>query len=69
VSTPLEPHEVDKPYLRRWLRDTLELFVRSPVRFGMLKATNISMKAAPPIVRALPVAAAQADPISARTAR
>lgn len=38
MSTPLEPHVVDKPYLRRWLRATLELLVRSPVRFGMLIA-------------------------------
>jgi hypothetical protein len=38
VSTPLEPHEVDKPYLRRWLWETLGLFVRSPLRFGLLVA-------------------------------
>jgi hypothetical protein len=38
VSTQLEPHEVDKPYLRRWLRDTAELFIRSPLRFGLLIA-------------------------------
>jgi hypothetical protein len=38
MSTPLEPREVDKPYLGRWLRDTLVLFVRSPLRFGLLIA-------------------------------
>jgi hypothetical protein len=38
VTTLLEPREVDKPYLRRWLRDTFELFVRSPLRFGLLIA-------------------------------
>jgi len=38
VNTTLEPREVDKPYLRRWLRDTLELFIRSPLRFGLLIA-------------------------------
>ena len=29
---------LQKPYLRRWLRDTLVLFVRSPLRFGQLIA-------------------------------
>ena len=38
VSAPLEPREVDKPYLRRWLRATLDLFIRSPLRFGLLIA-------------------------------
>jgi len=38
MSTPLEPREVDKPHLRRWLRATFDLFVRSPLRFGLLIA-------------------------------
>jgi hypothetical protein len=34
MSATLEPSEVEKPFVRRWLRMTLELFVRSPLRFG-----------------------------------
>src|ERR1700722_18634552 len=38
MSTVLEPREVDKPFWKRWLRMTWQLFVRSPVRFGILIA-------------------------------
>lgn len=38
MNVTLDPREVDKPYLGRWLRMTLELFVRSPVRFGIVIA-------------------------------
>jgi hypothetical protein len=38
MSIILEPRKVDKPFSRRWLRMTGELFVRSPVRFCMLIA-------------------------------
>jgi len=34
----LEPRKVDKPFLRRWLRMTFELFLRSPVRFSIVIA-------------------------------
>jgi hypothetical protein len=36
VAETLEPREVDKPYARRWLTAALTLFLRSPVRFGLL---------------------------------
>ncbi len=35
MSPTLEPREVDKPFIQRWLLMTLKLFVRSPVRFGI----------------------------------
>jgi hypothetical protein len=38
MSTTLEPREVEKPFLLRWLRMTCELFVRSPLRFGAVIA-------------------------------
>ncbi|HTC51071.1 MAG TPA: hypothetical protein VK700_03970 [Steroidobacteraceae bacterium] len=38
MATPFEPREVDKPFIPRWLRLTLQLFARSPVRFGILIA-------------------------------
>jgi len=38
MSIALEPRKVDKPFLRRWLRITFELFVRSPVRFSIVNA-------------------------------
>jgi hypothetical protein len=38
MSTTLEPREVEKPFLLRWLRMTFELFVRSPLRFGAVIA-------------------------------
>jgi hypothetical protein len=38
MATPFEPREVDRPFLQRWLRLTLQLFVRSPLRFGILIA-------------------------------
>jgi hypothetical protein len=34
----LEPREVTKPFAKRWLRTTLQLFVRSPIRFSILIA-------------------------------
>src|ERR1700733_2242542 len=34
----LEPREVAKPFAKRWLRTTLQLFVRSPIRFSILVA-------------------------------
>ena len=36
VSTTFEPREVDKPFVGRWLRTTLRLMLRSPLRFGAL---------------------------------
>lgn len=45
MNTLIEPREVEKPYLRRWLRDTLDLFVRSPLRFGLLIAALGSLDA------------------------
>ena len=38
MSLALDPREVDRPFLRRWLRMTFELFMRSPVRFGIVIA-------------------------------
>ena len=38
MSTIVDPREVEKPFLKRWLRMTLELFMRSPVRFGIVIA-------------------------------
>lgn len=38
MSTTLEPRKVDQPFVRRWLRMALELFVRAPMRFGILIA-------------------------------
>jgi len=34
----MEPREVQKPFWKRWLRMTWRLFVRSPIRFGILIA-------------------------------
>lgn len=33
VSDTLEPRVVDRPYVGRWLRASLQLFIRSPARF------------------------------------
>ncbi len=38
MSATLEPRQVEKPFWKRWLRMTWQLFVRSPVRFGILIA-------------------------------
>ncbi len=38
MSAIFEPREVEKPFRKRWLRMTWRLFVRSPVRFGILIA-------------------------------
>jgi hypothetical protein len=34
----MEPRQVEKPFVKRWLRMTWQLFVRSPIRFGILIA-------------------------------
>lgn len=34
MSETLEPRVVDKPFVGRWLRASLQLFIRSPVRFA-----------------------------------
>jgi hypothetical protein len=39
VSAFLEPRVVESPYRKRWVRAALQLFVRSPLRFGVLIAT------------------------------
>src|ERR1700683_5061063 len=36
MATFLEPREVAKPFAKRRLRTTLQLFVRSPIRFSIL---------------------------------
>jgi hypothetical protein len=38
MSAIFEPREVEKPYSKRWLRMSWQLFVRSPIRFGLLIA-------------------------------
>lgn len=38
MSAFLEPREVEKPFVKRWLRTSLQLFVRSPIRFSILIA-------------------------------
>ncbi len=38
MSLPLDPREVDKPFLRRWMRMALALLVRCPFRFGLMIA-------------------------------
>lgn len=38
VNIILEPRKVDRPFSRRWLRMTGELFLRSPVRFCVIIA-------------------------------
>jgi hypothetical protein len=38
MSSTLEPRQVEKPFVKRWLRMTWQLFVRSPIRFGILIA-------------------------------
>jgi hypothetical protein len=38
MSDCLEPREVEKPFIGRWLRVTLQLLVRSPIRFGVVIA-------------------------------
>jgi hypothetical protein len=38
MSATMEPREVEKPFKKRWLRMTWQLFVRSPIRFGILIA-------------------------------
>jgi hypothetical protein len=34
----MEPRQVEKPFVKRWLRMTWQLFIRSPIRFGILIA-------------------------------
>jgi hypothetical protein len=34
----MEPRQVEKPFVKRWLRMTWQLFLRSPLRFGILIA-------------------------------
>jgi hypothetical protein len=34
----MEPRQVEKPFVKRWLRMTWQLFLRSPIRFGILIA-------------------------------
>jgi hypothetical protein len=36
VHITLEPRKVDSPFLWRWLRVTLQLFLRSPVRYSLV---------------------------------
>jgi hypothetical protein len=38
MNATLDPREVDKPFVRRWLRAALALLIRSPFRFGILIA-------------------------------
>ncbi len=38
MSQLLEPREVEKPCVVRWLRTTAQLFLRSPLRFGFVIA-------------------------------
>jgi hypothetical protein len=38
MSATLEPREVEKPFWKRWLRMSWQLFVRSPLRFGIVIA-------------------------------
>ncbi|MEJ0006155.1 MAG: hypothetical protein WDM77_07135 [Steroidobacteraceae bacterium] len=38
MNATLEPREVERPFRKRWLRMTWQLFVRSPIRFGILIA-------------------------------
>lgn len=38
MSTTLEPREVDRPFLRRWLMAAVELLLRAPIRFGLIIA-------------------------------
>ncbi len=38
MNATLEPREVEKPFAQRWLRATLALLLRSPIRFGLLIA-------------------------------
>lgn len=35
MSTTFEPREVEKPFAMRWLRMTLQLMLRSPIRFSI----------------------------------
>ena len=32
----LEPREVERPFIGRWMRSSLQLIVRSPVQFGLV---------------------------------
>ena len=36
MNPTLEPREVERPFIGRWLRTSLALIVRSPVQFGLL---------------------------------
>jgi len=36
MNQTLEPREVERPFIGRWLRTSLALIVRSPVQFGLL---------------------------------
>jgi hypothetical protein len=38
MNATLDPREVDKPFVQRWLRAALALLIRSPFRFGILIA-------------------------------
>jgi hypothetical protein len=38
MSMTLDPRQVDRPFLRRWTRMALALFVRSPFRFSLMIA-------------------------------
>jgi hypothetical protein len=36
MNKNLEPREVERPFIGRWMRTSLELIVRSPVQFGLI---------------------------------
>lgn len=43
MTNNLEPREVERPFIGRWLRMTVELIVRSPFRFGIMIAFLTSL--------------------------
>ncbi len=38
MNSPLKPRQVESPFILRWSRMTLELIIRSPIRFGLVIA-------------------------------
>jgi hypothetical protein len=46
MNDTLEPREVERPFIGRWMRTTLGLIVRSPVQFGLIVVLLIGLDSA-----------------------
>src|SRR5580693_5331391 len=54
MSTLLEPRQVDRPYLGRWLQETCALFMRSPVGMTTLVVLLLAVEWSARLFPALP---------------